>query len=129
MKNLIKIFTLLILNLGILVNNAFSQEKNLPSLREKTEFNVPVKKRDPILKTLKEVMETRKKMREIERQTIENDPELKTDFEKLIELKRQMRLKLEEKLKDNIEYQNLKKKLKEIEERIKENIKRKEVEK
>ncbi|MCM8804113.1 MAG: hypothetical protein NC833_02530 [Candidatus Omnitrophica bacterium] len=76
---------------------------------------------------LKDAMETRKRMKEIEGQTIENDPELKLLAEEIISLRKKMREKINEKLKDNEEYQNLKKKLKEIWSEW--NKKRKEVEK
>ncbi|MCX7917290.1 MAG: hypothetical protein N2589_04095 [bacterium] len=71
-----------------------------------------------------EAGEIRRKMREIEIQTIQSDPELKKLQEQITSLQRQLEEKLQQKLSTNQEYQTLKKKMedmrKEWEERRKE---------
>jgi hypothetical protein len=71
-----------------------------------------------------EAMEIRKKMKEIELQTIQNDPELMKLQEQIRTLQKQLDEKLQQKLSGNQEYQELKKKMgemaKEWQERVKE---------
>ncbi|MGB9677240.1 MAG: hypothetical protein ACPLZ9_01345 [Candidatus Ratteibacteria bacterium] len=57
-----------------------------------------------------EAVEIRRKMREIEIQTIQNDPELKKMQEQINSLQKQLEEKLQQKLSTNQEYQELKKK-------------------
>jgi len=104
MRKLISLTALLTLFTftGLLELKLYAQEKE-PAKSPKIGFDIPVEERFPAVKTLKEVMEIRKKMKEIERQTIENDPELKASFEQIMNLKNQLREKLNEKLKDNEE--------------------------
>lgn len=61
-----------------------------------------------------EGMEIRRKMREIEIQTIQNDPELKKLQEQIQSLQKQLDDKLQQKLSTNQEYQDLKKKMDEM---------------
>ncbi|MCM8830354.1 MAG: hypothetical protein NC824_05080 [Candidatus Omnitrophica bacterium] len=69
---------------------------------------------------LRDAMEIRREMREIERQTIESDAELQGIMDKIRELHIQLREKLDAKLANNSEYQQLKKQLEEIREEWKE---------
>lgn len=59
---------------------------------------------------LRETLEIRQQMRQIEKATIESDPELKVMAEQLKTLHMQMKEKLDKKLSTNTEYQELKKK-------------------
>lgn len=122
-KSIITIY-LIILIFGTFQIKLKAQERKFEN---PPKFVVKEKEIKFLKETLKDAIETRKKMREIERQTIENDQELKVLAEEIISLKKQMREKLNEKLKDNEEYQNLRKKLQEIWNEWKE--KRKEVKK
>ncbi|MFN4227592.1 MAG: hypothetical protein ACK4F0_05580 [Candidatus Ratteibacteria bacterium] len=79
-----------------------------------------------------EAFEIRKKMREIEIQTIQADPELKRLDEQIKQLQKQFEEKLQQKLSSNQEYQELKKKQEEMQkqwreraEEMKERIKEK----
>ncbi|MCM8771932.1 MAG: hypothetical protein NC926_00460 [Candidatus Omnitrophica bacterium] len=67
-----------------------------------------------------EGFEIRQKMREIEKQTIENDPELKKLDEQIKSLQKQFTEKLQQKLKDNAEYQELKQKLERLQQQWRE---------
>jgi len=63
---------------------------------------------------MKEVMEIRKQMREIETKAIEEDPELKKIQEEIKSLHQQLQEKVNAKLSNNQEYQQLKEKLESI---------------
>ncbi len=54
------------------------------------------------------IREKMKRIREIEKQTIENNTELKTLQQQIQDLQKQLRQKLDEKLQNDTEYQNLK---------------------
>jgi len=127
MKKLIIIYIIS----SLLSTGLYSDEVKRKQLKPtQTEFKkqiLPENMPPDIRENLKEYLEIRKKMREIEKQTIENDPELKNLWDEIISLKREMRKKLDEKLKDNEEYQNLRKRLFEMWKEFKE--KRKEVKK
>ncbi|MGC8977646.1 MAG: hypothetical protein ACP5OB_08545 [Candidatus Ratteibacteria bacterium] len=61
-----------------------------------------------------EGFEIRKKMMEIERNAIENDPELKSLDEQIKKLQKQLNEKLQGKLATNSEYQELKQKMEQM---------------
>lgn len=63
---------------------------------------------------LRRVLEIRRKMRKIEKETIKEDEELQQIFQEIRTLQQELRSKLDEKLADNQEYQELKKQLEEI---------------
>lgn len=90
--------------MGLFINggNLYCQEKQFPQIYGQYRKN------------LKEVVEIRRRMREIERNAIENDEELKSLHQQIMELRRQLYQKLNEKLIDNSEYQELKRKMQEI---------------
>lgn len=71
---------------------------------------------------LREAFETRRRMEEIRRQTIQNDPELKNLQEQINSLQKQLNEKLEQKLQNNKEYQDLKQKLDEMEKQWRERV-------
>lgn len=121
MKRLIIKITTLIIILFSLNGKVYPQEKKFCQ-EKKIGFDIPIEEKFPSVKILKDVLETKKRMKEIEKETIQNDPELKKDFEQLILLKKQMYEKLNEKLKDNEEYNEMKKRLEGIEKKIKERI-------
>ncbi|MCM8833637.1 MAG: hypothetical protein NC816_06965 [Candidatus Omnitrophica bacterium] len=77
-----------------------------------------------------EGFEIKKKMREIEIQTIQSDPELKRLDEQIRQLQKQLDEKLQQKLSSNEEYQELKKKQEEMQkqwqERMRERLKERE---
>jgi len=127
MKKLIIIYIIS----SLLSTGLYSDEVKRKQLKPiQTEFKkqiLPENMPPDIRENLKEYLEIRKRMREIEKQTIENDPELKNLWDEIVSLKREMRKKLDEKLKDNEEYQNLSKRLFEMWKEFKE--KRKEVRK
>ncbi|HOL21392.1 MAG TPA: hypothetical protein PLQ41_00860 [bacterium] len=72
--------------------------------------------RPKVRERLRNAMEIRQEMREIERQAIENDAELQGIMNKIRELHQQLREKLDAKLANNSEYQQLKKQLEEMRE-------------
>ena len=117
-KIIFRIFLTTLLFSGI---QLYAKEKKLIN---PVEFNFEKREKENLRNIFKDVIETRKRMKEIERETIKNDPELKALAEEIITLRKKMREKLNEKLKDDQEYQNLKKKMEEI---INEFKKRKEV--
>ncbi|MCM8818569.1 MAG: hypothetical protein NC915_03725, partial [Candidatus Omnitrophica bacterium] len=119
MKKLSTIFISTLLFLGLISLDLNAQGKKSPPDPSKISIDIPVQEKFPAIEKLKEVLEIRKRMKEIEKQTIENDPELKKDFEQLLFLKKQMYDKLNEKLKDDEEYQEMKKRLEIINEKIK----------
>ncbi|GEM_PF-2115139 len=123
------ILTMLILTTLIFTERKLNaQEKTSPSKFQKPSLDIPFEEKTLAIKKLKEILETKKRMREIEKEAIENDAELRKYFEQIITLRKELREKLDEKLKDNQEYQKLKERLREIEEKIKEKIsERKEV--
>jgi len=69
---------------------------------------------------LKKAIGIKRKMREIERETIKNDPELQELWKEIKELHKQMRAKLDEKLAENEEYQKLKEQLEKMRQEWKE---------
>ncbi|MCM8786018.1 MAG: hypothetical protein NC827_02360 [Candidatus Omnitrophica bacterium] len=70
-----------------------------------------------------EAFEIRRKMREIEIQTIQADPELKRLDEQIKQLQKQLEEKLQQKLSSNQEYQELKRKQEEMQKEWRERIK------
>ena len=60
---------------------------------------------------MKKAIRIRKKMKQIEIEAIKNDPELQQLQREIVELHKQMRVMLDEKLDDNEEYQKLKEQL------------------
>lgn len=70
---------------------------------------------------MKKAIGIRKKMKQIEIEAIKNDPELQQLQREIMELHKQMRVMLDEKLADNEEYQKLKEQL----EKMKQEWKRK----
>jgi len=60
---------------------------------------------------LKKALGIKKKMREIEREAIKNDTKLQDLQKQIMELHKQMRAKLDEKLAENEEYKKLKEQL------------------
>ncbi|MCM8814485.1 MAG: hypothetical protein NC931_00650 [Candidatus Omnitrophica bacterium] len=63
---------------------------------------------------VKELLEIQKKMFDIERNVIQQDQELKQLVEQIRQLQQQLREKIEERLKDNEEYQTMKKRREQI---------------
>jgi siroheme synthase (precorrin-2 oxidase/ferrochelatase) len=124
MKKLIAVYLISF----VLTPIGYSQEVKRKQLKPiQTEFKkqiLPENMPPDIRENLKEYLEIRKRMREIEKQTIENDPELKNLWDEIVSLKREMRKKLDEKLKDNEEYQNLRKRLFEMWKEFKEKERR-----
>ena len=76
-----------------------------------------------------EGFEIRKKMMDIERQTIESDPELKNLDQQIKTLQKQLNEKLQQKLSTNSEYQELKKKMEEMQKMWRERMKERQGEK
>jgi predicted nuclease with TOPRIM domain len=117
MKKLIILVVISLLLSGWL----FSQEKRdlphkfIPPGLEKKKFQ---ENTHPFKENLKDILETKKRLKEIERETIENDPELKKISEEIKILKKELREKLNEKLKNDQEYQNLKVRIFEIWEKL-----------
>ena len=88
-----------------------AEEKN-PGVKQEREIAGPP--RQLPREGLKKVIRIRKKMRQIEIEAIKNDPELQQLQREIIELHKQMRGMLDEKLADNEEYQELKEQLEEM---------------
>ncbi|MGB9677239.1 MAG: hypothetical protein ACPLZ9_01340 [Candidatus Ratteibacteria bacterium] len=114
-----KIITLLVMiNLIILYNlNAQTGQTKISEAKEKLEQYL--KENSILREKLKEFIETQKKIKEMEREEIEKDPELKNLHIQIMNLRIQMRQNLQDKLKDNEEYQILKKRMDEMNEKIK----------
>ena len=70
-----------------------------------------------------EGFEIRKRIMEMERETIESDPELKNLDNQIKTLQKQLDEKLQQKLSTNSEYQELKQKLKQIQQQWRERLK------
>jgi tetrahydromethanopterin S-methyltransferase subunit G len=120
MKRIITLLVLLNL-ITIWTLNAQIKKKDMPSLDDKIE---QYRKNNYILREkLKEVLETQKRLKEIEREEIEKDPELKNLYTQIMNLRIQLWQNINEKLKDNEEYQRLKRRLKEIDEKIRNQLK------
>lgn len=99
MKKAIALVILIILFLGLTQVNLISQ--NRPQSPAFQRGDRPVG----------EAMEIRSKMRQIEREAIQNDPELKKLDEQIKALQKKLEEKLQEKLSTNTEYQELKQKM------------------
>ena len=120
MKRIITLLVLLNL-ITIWTLNAQIKKTDMPSLEDKIE---QYRKNNYILREkLKEVLETQKRLKEIEREEIEKDPELKNLYTQIMNLRIQLWQNINEKLKDNEEYQRLKRRLKEIDEKIRNQLK------
>ena len=89
-----------------------AEEKN-PGVRKEKEIGCLPPRQLP-REGLKKVIRIRKKMRQIEIEVIKNDPELQQLQREIVELHKQMRGMLDEKLADNEEYQELKEQLEEM---------------
>ncbi|MCM8786017.1 MAG: hypothetical protein NC827_02355 [Candidatus Omnitrophica bacterium] len=112
------IMALVLINLICLTNlKAQNQKTDLLPQREKIE---KLMKENSILREkLKDILHTQKRIKEIEREEIEKDPELKNLHIQIMNLRMQLIQKIQEKLKDDQEYQRLKERMREIEEKIK----------
>jgi len=120
MKRIITLLVLLNL-ITIWTLNAQIKKTDMPSLEDKIE---QYRRNNYILREkLKEVLETQKRLKDIEREEIEKDPELKNLYTQIMNLRIQLWQNINEKLKDNEEYQKLKKRLKEIDEKIRNQLK------
>jgi hypothetical protein len=120
MKRIITLLVLLNL-ITIWTLNAQIKKTDMPSLEDKIE---QYRRNNYILREkLKEVLETQKRLKEIEREEIEKDPELKNLYTQIMNLRIQLWQNINEKLKDNEEYQKLKKRMKEIDEKIRNQLK------
>ena len=119
-----KKFLTLLISANLIIGytlNAQTKKPDIPSLRDKIE---QYRKENYLLREkLREVLETQKRLKEIEREEIEKDPELKNLHTQIMNLKFQLWQNLNEKLKDNDEYQRLKKRMKEIDEKMKNEFK------
>ncbi len=109
-----KLLTTLVAATLLFSTTAFirAEEKN-PGVGQEKEIVGPPPRPLPV-EGLKKAIRIRKKMRQIERETIKNDPELQELWKEIMDLHKQMRAKLDEKLADNEEYQELKEKLKKM---------------
>jgi predicted nuclease with TOPRIM domain len=120
MKRIITLLVLLNL-ITIWTLNAQIKKTDMPSLEDKIE---QYRRNNYILREkLKEVLETQKRLKDIEREEIEKDPELKNLYTQIMNLRIQLWQNINEKLKDNEEYQKLKKRMKEIDEKIRNQLK------
>ncbi len=111
MKKLIFPVLLTILFLGTNQIKLNSQERQPQFQRERGE------------RPAGEMIEIRNKMREIERNTIENDPELKKLDEQIKKLQKEFNEKLQQKLSTNTEYQELKQKMEQYQQQWRERVK------
>jgi len=94
-----------------------AEEKN-PGVRQEREIAGPPR---PLPREgMKKAIRIRKKMRQIEIEVIKNDPELQQLQREIVELHKQMRGILDEKLADNEEYQKLKEQLEKMKQEWKE---------
>jgi len=85
-----------------------AEEKN-PGVGKEREIAGPLKQLPR--EGMKKAIGIRKKMKQIEIEAIKNDPELQQLQREIVELHKQMRVILDEKLADNEEYQKLKEQL------------------
>ena len=102
--------TLAVITLLFSTTSFIKAEEGNPGVGQEKEIAGPPPRPLPV-EGLKKVIRIRKKIRQIERETIKNDPELQQLQREIVELHKQMRAKLDEKLADNEEYQELKEKL------------------
>lgn len=96
--------------LGVILPVAYCRD--FPSLRANQQVPPPAENQAPqapeMAEKVKEFFEIQKKMFEMEKGVIQQDKELQELAEQIKQLQQQLRQKIEEKLKDNEEYQSLK---------------------
>lgn len=99
-----------ILLIGLIATCAYS--KDFPALRTNQQAQPPAESQSPqapeMAEKVKEFFEIQKKMFEMEKGVIQQDKELQQMAEQIKQLQQQLREKIEEKLKENDEYQSLK---------------------
>lgn len=118
-----KKFFLLLLSINLInvcILNGQNNRPNVPTPREK--FEQLMRENEMLKEKLKEVLQTQKRIKEIEREEIEKDPELKNLDIQIKTLKLQLWQKIQERLSTNEEYQRLKRRMNEINEKMKKDI-------
>ncbi|MCM8763800.1 MAG: hypothetical protein NC907_05735 [Candidatus Omnitrophica bacterium] len=106
--------------LGIVTGCVYGRETPLLKISQQQPFmKEPAQGAPEIAGKVKELIEIQKKMFDIERNVIQQDQELKQIAEQIRQLQQQLREKIEQKLKDNEEYQVMKQRREQIRQQYK----------